>query len=267
MSPVAAGSKLAFTVDVESDWGSEERRGLETALPRLLELLESHGAPATFFVVGELAEPFRERVAPAGPHEVGSHGLTHRLLTRLDADGVQREVEQSKRRLEATGFKVRGFRAPFLRVPRGLSPVLARAGYAYDASGGSVVPTPARLWERDRAPRDGVHHLGTSTLRDGMTPFSLTWLRIYHPFGLRMLPRRPAVFFCHLHEFLDASPDASPGWPRLPRPLRRLHARNTGGAAWRIVEELLAQPRRFVTCQELVGVSGTDRHSAPRNPA
>lgn len=244
------GEPIAFTVDVESDWGSGEIRGVTEVLPRLLEMLERRGARATFFVVGELAEAFGRQVGSGSSHEVGSHGLTHRLLTRLDADEVRREVEESKRRLEAEGHLVQGFRAPFLRRPRCLGDALVRAGYRYDASGGSVVPGAGNLLGRLRRarPAGDLRELPTSTLRDGLTPFSLTWLRLFHPLGQRLIPRARSVFYCHLHELLDESP----GWPTLPRPLRKLHARHAGRTAWQLLESLLARDRPFVSAGELL---------------
>jgi hypothetical protein len=238
-------------VDVERDWGGAKTNGLSQVLPRLLRELDQRGVRATFFVVGELTAEFRRHVDPAGPHEVGSHGLTHRLLTRLDATELRREVEESKRLLEACGYAVHGFRAPFLRRPRGLAAALARAGYRYDASGGSVVPSFGNLCtgRRGAAARGPLVVLPPSTLRDRLTPFSLTWLRIYHPLGARLIPRTRAVFYCHLHELLERSV----GWPTLPAPLRALHARRCGRTAWHLVESLLSLNRPFVCCRELVG--------------
>ncbi len=243
--------RVMLGVDVESDWGSGALRGLEEALPRFLALLAERGARATFFVVGELAERFRARVDPAGPHEVASHGLTHALLDRLDPDALRREVLGSKQRLEAAGFAVKGFRAPFLRAPRALASVLKDAGYEYDASAGSVWPDPRALFSRCREPRveDGLVRLGISTLRDRVTPFSLTYLRLYHPLGLRLVSPRARFFSCHLHELLDGGG----GWQGLPRFLRRVHARNCGEPAWRILEDLLARPGlRFVTWRQVL---------------
>jgi hypothetical protein len=268
----STGKPIAFTVDVESDWGSTEVRGIETALPRLLRLLHEHGAHATFFVVGELAEAFRRHVPPSSPHEVGSHGMTHRLLTRLDEAGVRFEVEESRRALQQAGYDVRGFRAPFLRCPRRLPHALLRAGYAYDASVGSVVPGLANLRASlgGSVVKSALPRLAVATLRDRVTPFSLTWLRLYHPLGVRWMPAAPAVFYCHLHELLDGA--SSAGWPALPRPLRRLHARHTGRVAWGLLETLLSRGRPVLSCHELLeraAVGGpplADRLPSPAGP-
>jgi peptidoglycan/xylan/chitin deacetylase (PgdA/CDA1 family) len=239
---------ILFTVDVETDWGEDRRRGIEEALPRLLEILDRHRARATFFVVGELIESFRSVMSPSSAHEVASHGMTHTLLTRLPDERIDFEVRESKAALERVGFEVSGFRAPFLKKPKGFNVRLERSGYRYDSSGGSVYVSPANLARDFIAPANGagVHQVGTSALRDGLTPFSLTWLRIFHPLGLRMVPGRTAVFYCHLHELLPPPG----GWRGLPLFLRKVHARNTGGPAWRIVEALLESGRRIITCRD-----------------
>ncbi|MEE9608151.1 MAG: polysaccharide deacetylase family protein [Myxococcota bacterium] len=240
---------IMFTVDVEGDWGGRETRALREVLPRFLELLECHGATATFFVVGELVSQVRAGLAPDGLHEVGSHGLTHTVLTGLTPEALAFEVEESKRVLEAEGYRVAGFRAPYFKSPRDLPRLLARAGYQYDASAGSIYPDPRR---RRPGPRSwntepAIGRVSTGTLRDGVTPFSLTYLRLYDPLGLHLVSPRAELFYCHLHELLETSD----GWQRIPRPLRRLHQRNSGARAWRILEDLMERfGSRFVSCRE-----------------
>jgi len=245
-----ASLPLVFTVDVETDWGTAATRGLDEAMPWLLERLRCHGARATFFVVGTLAARFRTAVDPAGPHEVAAHGHTHVRLDALPPMAVEDEVIASRRALESHGYAVRGFRAPFLRRPPGFASMLSRCGFGYDASGGSVVPSLRNLCAR-RGEVEGVAQLPPSTLADGLTPFSLTWLRLLHPLGRRMVPARARVFFCHLHELLDPSPAAAPGWHRLPALARRVHARHCGRLARSLVEGLLAdRGRTAITCSE-----------------
>lgn len=246
-----------LTVDVESDWGTERTHGIESALPRLLDLLERYDARATFFVVGDVAEAAHPHLAEAERHEIGSHGMTHSVLTRLSDQRVRSEVAESRQKLEELGFEVSGFRAPFLRSTKTLPETLRRCGYAYDSSLGSVYPSLRNL-ARGTAPlvESGISRLRPSTLRDRVTPFSLTYLRLFHPLGLRLRAPDANMFFCHLHEFLDERH----GWCELPRPLRRLHARNTGQRAWTILEELLRIYRnRTVTCHEFLGRQADDK--------
>jgi hypothetical protein len=241
-----------FTVDVEGDWAGRQTRGIREALPRLIELLDRHGATATFFVVGEVAELVRGIVDPAGRHEVGSHSLTHPNLRKVPPWQVLREIEESKGRLEAAGYTVDGFRAPYFGRPAGLGGALAAAGYRYDASVGAVHPF------RRRAATGAATATGTSVaeplpivpvgrLRDGRTPFGLTFLRLTHPASRWLVGSDPGTFYCHPHELVGASP----GWTKLPWGLRQLHRRNAGATAWTIVEHLLARPDlRFVSCRD-----------------
>jgi len=221
---------IMLIIDVEGDWGGKDTRAVCEVLPRLLRLFERYSVTATFFVVANLISYIRGVLLPDGPHEIGSHGMTHLMLSRLAPRDLVFEVEESKRVIEEQGYRVTGFRAPFLKSPPGLPDILAGAGYEYDASCGSVYPTPFRnrhgSQQWDTTPK--IFRVGTSTLRDGMTPFSLTYQRI-------------------LHELLEDSE----GWQRAPSVLRWLHMRNSGAAAWYILEKLIKRfGTRFVSCRE-----------------
>ena len=244
-------SQLVFTVDVEADWAGTETRGIREALPRLLDLLDRYDARATFFVVGALVDEVRPLLPSGSNHEVGSHGLTHQLLSRMSRAEALREVAESKLRLEEAGYTIEGFRAPFFAAPSFLPEVLAEAGYAYDASLGGVNPSlKNRRFGRALVHAGGaLPRVANSVMVDGLTPFSLTWLRLYQPFSLSLEPIGDRVFYCHLHEFLDNTP----GWSRLPTPFRQLHRRGSGAGAWRIVERLLASARgSVVPCRDLL---------------
>ena len=248
-----------LSVDVEPDWGAPAGPGmtcvgLEGGLPWLLETLGRHGARATFFVVGDLAEAFAARLPAGSGHEVGAHGLTHRRLSGLSGEEQDRELIEARARLRAAGFEADGFRAPFLDVPAGLEVRLARAGYRYDASAGRLGPSADN---RPRPPRpaggpDTVARLGVDALRLLRAPANLTWLRLLHPAGLALLPSRPAHFSLHLHELVPATR----GLAGLPAPLARWHARGCGARARGLVERVLARVRAagqpFVTGRQLV---------------
>jgi len=140
------------------------------AVPRIVEVCARVGLRATFFVVGRDAAPeaaaLRDLVA-AG-HEVASHSMTHPMpFLALGAERIAREVEESRRALEAAaGVEVRGFRAPHWDADERLLAPLARAGYRYDAS---LLPT---LWLP--AARLALAARGTrATLRLRRTPFTL----------------------------------------------------------------------------------------------
>ena len=86
------------------------------ATAEILELLERHGARATFFMVGSEVERFPDvarQVAAAG-HEIGSHTIAH-----LDhhavapAEAIADMLRGAEAVAEAVGFEPRLFRAPY----------------------------------------------------------------------------------------------------------------------------------------------------------
>lgn len=263
-APAAAlSTDFMLSVDVEPDWGvaaapGAPQAGLDEGLPWLLEALDRHGARATFFVVGALAEAFARRCPPGGAHEVGAHGLTHRRLSWLDSAELDAELAGARARLAAAGFDVAGFRAPFLDAPADLGARLARAGYLYDASAGRLLPSAANRAHAPRAPAArgaDVVHLSGDALRVLRAPANLTWLRLLDPCGLPLLPARPRHLLLHLHELLPAAR----GLAGLPWPLRRLHARGSGPRARALLERVLRRVRdagqRFVTGRELAAAA------------
>jgi peptidoglycan/xylan/chitin deacetylase (PgdA/CDA1 family) len=81
--------------------------------PRVLELLERHGARATFFMIGEAAleHPDLVKRVAAGGHAVGNHGCTHRALPKISSQARRREIEACE---EALGpFGTRLLRPPY----------------------------------------------------------------------------------------------------------------------------------------------------------
>lgn len=111
------------------------RRGV----PRLLDLLDRHGIPGTFFGEGwnvrKYAALARE-VAERG-HELAAHGWMHESWDKLPRD-VERDLIQRATEVvaEATGAAPRGWRAPSgLATPWTLE-VLHELGYRYDSSFG-----------------------------------------------------------------------------------------------------------------------------------
>jgi peptidoglycan/xylan/chitin deacetylase (PgdA/CDA1 family) len=115
------------------------------ALPRFRELFEGRRIPATFFVVGEMAESELGREALpallAAGHEVANHSHTHPYdLFRRSADAIAEEVGRAHRAITAaSGAAPRGFRAPGYGLSPALLDAVSAAGYTYDSS---VLPSP-----------------------------------------------------------------------------------------------------------------------------
>lgn len=145
----AAVVVLSFDVDAESPILAENERyaedlsamshqayGPRVGVPRILDLLGSHGIEGTFFVPGVTAERWPETVqmiVQAG-HEVALHGHSHRVLPGMAEDEQRRDLEQGLRALADLGVEPRGYRAPYWRLTRPTLDLLGRYGIRYDSS-------------------------------------------------------------------------------------------------------------------------------------
>ena len=65
----------------------------------ILGALERHGARATFFFLGWIAErhPDLVRRCLDGGHEIASHGYEHRFLQELGRESLVRDLERTER--------------------------------------------------------------------------------------------------------------------------------------------------------------------------
>jgi polysaccharide deacetylase family protein (PEP-CTERM system associated) len=158
--PRARGEPIvnALTVDVEdyfqvsafephiarSDWDTLPCR-VEANVDRILGLLDDHGAHATFFTLGWVAERYPalvRREADAG-HEVASHGSAHRRAHEQPRSEFEDDIARAKALLEdVTGQPVQGYRAPSFSVgpwQAGALDSIAGGGYRYSSS---VNPLP-----------------------------------------------------------------------------------------------------------------------------
>ena len=140
----------ALSIDVE-DWYHPELvrehaqvRGaqpqIEEAIRPIVGLLDRHQVKATFFFVGEIAQAapgLVEMIASKG-HEIGCHGMTHRMLADLGPEVFREELGDFARVMSSVGIdRVAGFRASTFSLDertRWAIPILADAGYAYDSS-------------------------------------------------------------------------------------------------------------------------------------
>jgi peptidoglycan/xylan/chitin deacetylase (PgdA/CDA1 family) len=106
------------------------------ALPRVLDLFETLGITATFFVEGwnGLHHPEALRSIASRGHEIGLHGWVHEKWSTLTDD--QREVLlfDGTAALRAAGVSPVGFRAPGGYRGGRTAEVLAELGYAFDSS-------------------------------------------------------------------------------------------------------------------------------------
>lgn len=84
--------------------------------PRILDLLDVHGARATFFLIGERAAKFPELVGEIlrRGHQVGHHTQTHptRLFWCASSARVRAEIDDGLAALQAGGAAPQWFRPP-----------------------------------------------------------------------------------------------------------------------------------------------------------
>jgi len=233
-------TKHYFTVDVEEyfqvsafepfvsreEWPHHESR-VEPCVDYLLGALEQHGAGATFFVLGWIAERHPElvrRIVQAG-HEVASHGWDHRKVTAQTPEQFRESLRRSKACLEdLSGTPVTGFRAPSYSIVRGgewaLDMLLAE-GYRYDSSLFPVNRNGYGYKRGGRSPhwieRDGgrLLEIPPATLRRwgiNIPAAGGAYFRLF-PYGLvraairqAELSDTPATFYIHPWELDDQHP-------------------------------------------------------------
>jgi len=145
--------KNAMTIDVEdyfqvsafaphiprNQWDSLPCR-VERNVMRILEMLDTHQAKATFFTLGWVAEryPNLVREIVTRGHELASHGYGHLRASDQSETEFRTDVTHAKKILEdIAGVAVNGYRAPSFSIgARNLwaFDVLNDAGYRYSSS-------------------------------------------------------------------------------------------------------------------------------------
>jgi peptidoglycan/xylan/chitin deacetylase (PgdA/CDA1 family) len=148
---------LGEVTDLErGEWPDDEPHGrhfsVTRALPRILELLDSCGLRATFFVEGLNTELYPDtlRELDAAGHEVAYHGWRHEPWRGLDRGTEWELLERGVRRMGALGIELAGFRPPGGDLTPASLGLLHELGFSYcspagDAvRGGEVVVLPFR---------------------------------------------------------------------------------------------------------------------------
>ena len=140
----------SLSLDLDNMWSYLKTHGdpawsefpsyLDVAVPRILEYLERRKIRITFFVVGQDAAIEGNRralrsIAEAG-HDIGNHSFNHEPWLHLYDDAkLDEELARAEQAIEsATGVRPTGFRGPGFSLSEGTLRVLAKRGYAYDAT-------------------------------------------------------------------------------------------------------------------------------------
>ena len=141
---------LAVNVDIDSlnlyygihgmDPSAASEASWDTGIPRFMELFDSLGLRATFFVVAsDLERPVpRQRIKElvSAGHEIASHTWSHPYnLIHQSEDAIAEEIRRSEDLLsDVRGSRIVGFRAPGYNISETVLDILAERGYAYDSS-------------------------------------------------------------------------------------------------------------------------------------
>jgi peptidoglycan-N-acetylglucosamine deacetylase len=113
--------------------------GAQTGTPRLLEILDRHKVPATFFVTGvdSLIHPeLVPSLLKSGRNEIGIHGWIHEYPPGLDSEAEEeRLLDKAIARISSlTGKKPAGYRAPSWAFSPYTMDLIRKKGFVYDSS-------------------------------------------------------------------------------------------------------------------------------------
>lgn len=149
---------FSLTIDVENYSDDQSSDRYTTAISPLISALKERGIPATFFIVGEIAENWSNeiRALKEGGHEIGLHGYSHRLLNELGPDRFKEELAHGMGLLtEILGEPPKGFRAPYFSITPDTPwapDAIAAAGFAYSSSVLPAINPQAGLPNAPRQP-------------------------------------------------------------------------------------------------------------------
>ncbi|TWD82678.1 polysaccharide deacetylase [Kribbella amoyensis] len=115
---------------------SHQAYGPDVGVPRILELLDDLGVPATFFVPGWVAERRPAMVAAIAEHghEIAHHTYSHRAPTSLHPDEERADFERGLAVFADQGIEIVGYRAAQWEAARSTFGLLRDHGLRYDSS-------------------------------------------------------------------------------------------------------------------------------------
>ena len=117
---------------------SQGEYGARVGLRRVVDLMDRHEIPASFFIpaVSLVLRPdMVDVIQESGRHEFGVHGWIHELNTELDADTERELVTRATDYLErVTGRRPVGYRAPSWNFSPNTLRIICGLGFLYDSS-------------------------------------------------------------------------------------------------------------------------------------
>ena len=137
---------LSFDFDALSVWFGYERTtpamlnrgeyGARVGVPRVLDLLDTHGVRATFFVPGHTLESFPEEtrsILDRG-HELAHHSYAHVDPSHQSAAEERADMERALAAFEAIGVRPLGYRSPSGDLSEATLELVEEHGFLYDSS-------------------------------------------------------------------------------------------------------------------------------------
>src|SRR5689334_779291 len=171
---------LSFDVDNELLWRrtpwpvplSQGEYGATTGLPRVLDLLDRHSIPASFYIPAmsaALHPQMIQDILQRKRHEIGVHGWMHENLTQVnDAAKEQQLLTQSIEYLtKAVGKRPVGIRAPAWEFSQSTMEQIRKAGFLYDSSFMAM---------------DEPYELLASGQKTGMIELPINWIADDYPY-------------------------------------------------------------------------------------
>jgi peptidoglycan/xylan/chitin deacetylase (PgdA/CDA1 family) len=190
------GAQVAVALSFDSDHESGELReggsspgrlsqgqyGNRVGVPRILDLLERHGVPASFYVPAVVAMLYPEeqrRVVAAG-HEIGIHGWIHERNSILDYKDERELMFRSADTLaRITGKPPVGMRTPSWDFSQHTLRIVRELGLLYDSSL-MADDEPYELLEDGEA--TGIVELPVEWIRDDAVYFNMNRFSALRPY-------------------------------------------------------------------------------------
>ena len=131
----------AFSEEVDVTEGSSAeilgRDGMESGLPRLLQVLDKFKVPATFFVQGKVALKYGDllgNILDQG-HEIGCRGYENENLSLPSQEEQANIINQSKAAIiKSCGVTPIGFRAPAGELTLDTLKIVKNSGFFYSST-------------------------------------------------------------------------------------------------------------------------------------
>jgi peptidoglycan-N-acetylglucosamine deacetylase len=191
----------SLSLDLDDRWSYLKTHGdpawiaypsyLDVLVPRVLQEMARRNWTITLFLVGrDAADPRNAatmRAIGASPHGLGNHSYRHEpWLHRYHDDDVAREIGLADEAIAAaTGRSPSGFRGPGFSCTQTTLEVLAKRGYAYDASRLPTFIGPlarAYYFATSSLTRDELRRRAElfGSFRDGLRPLRAHFLPTKH---------------------------------------------------------------------------------------